>query len=200
MDVVFDYVNGITENAPVRLAGVNAGEVKNIDIYYDADEMKTRVNVGIWLNGEVKVETDSVARINTLGLLGEQYLEITPGVARSFLGPGEKLFGKNPVNVGQQMEGMNDLIQSFTKVMQRVEKGEGTIGKLLSDDALYDDLAAVVAGIREGKGTLGKLLSDEKVYNDLEGFVADIKAHPWKLLSKPSARSSRKKEEDKGKR
>ncbi|MFH1411262.1 MAG: MlaD family protein [Candidatus Omnitrophota bacterium] len=197
----FDYVNGITENAPVRFAGVNVGEIKKTEIFYDEERDKTRVRLDVWINDGVKVETDAVARINTLGLLGEQYLEITPGTEKTFLEPEQVMQGKDPVNVGQQMEGMNDLIQSFNRVMEKVESGEGTLGKLLTDDSLFTRLTDILKKIDEGKGTIGKLLSEDKIYNDLESFVSDIKAHPWKLLHKPSTRSRKddeKKDDDTG--
>ena len=120
----FDFVNGITENAPVRLAGVNVGEIKKTDIFYDEEKQRTRVGLTVWINDGVQVETDAVARINTLGLLGEQYLEITPGKEKTFLEDGSVIVGRNPVNVGEQMEGMNDLIDSFNSVMKNVEDGK----------------------------------------------------------------------------
>ncbi|MDP8258772.1 MAG: MlaD family protein [Candidatus Aadella gelida] len=192
----FDFVNGITENAPVRLAGVNVGEIKKTDIFYDEEKQRTRVGLTVWINDGVQVETDAVARINTLGLLGEQYLEITPGKEKTFLEDGSVIVGRNPVNVGEQMEGMNDLIDSFNSVMKNVEDGEGTLGKLLSDDTLYNELSSIFKKINSGEGTVGKLLSDDKIYNDLETFVSDIKAHPWKLLSKPR-RTKDKRTDDK---
>ncbi|MCK5451051.1 MAG: MCE family protein [Candidatus Omnitrophica bacterium] len=198
INVIFSYANGLTENAPVRVAGVDAGEVKSIEIFYDEEAEKTRVKVGAWINGELNIQTDAVARINALGLLGEQYLEITPGVVKTFVAPGETIIGRTPVNIGEQMEGMNEFIQSFGKVIKRVEKGEGTVGKLLTDDALYNDLETILAGIKNGKGTVGKLLTKEKIYNDLESFVSDIKAHPWKLLSKPSRRKKKTEKKAKG--
>ena len=159
----FDFVNGITENAPVRLAGVNVGEIKKTDIFYDEEKQRTRVGLTVWINDGVQVETDAVARINTLGLLGEQYLEITPGKEKTFLEDGSVIVGRNPVNVGEQMEGMNDLIDSFNSVMKNVEDGEGTLGKLLSDDTLYNELSSIFKKINSGEGTVGKLLSDDKI-------------------------------------
>lgn len=184
--VIFDYVNGITENAPIRLAGVHVGDVKNIKIYYDDAAGKTKVDLNVWVNDDVKIEKDAVARINTLGLLGEQYLEITPGTIREFLQPGGILLGENPVNVGQQMQNVSELITSIKDTFQHISKGEGTLGKFVGDNAVYDDLATILGRLSKGEGTIGKLLVEEKIYNDLEAFVADIKAHPWKLLSKPS--------------
>jgi len=166
ISVTFDYVNGITKNSPVRLAGVDVGDVNAIEIFYDEDLQRTRVRVNVWITDDVRISTDSVPRINTLGLLGEQYLEITPGVEKEYMADGGEINGKNPVNMGQQMEKMSELVASFNTVMQKVAKGEGTVGKLITEDTIY---------------------------NDLEDFVADIKAHPWKLFKKDTGGSSRTK-------
>lgn len=182
--VLFDYVNGIDNDSPVRLAGVHVGEVKDVSVYYDDAAGKTRVKLDVWINGNTKVEKDAVAAINTLGLLGEQYLEITPGVSKEFLAPDEALVGKNPVNVQQQMEKITQLTKSIGDVMAKVERGEGTLGKLLNDDTIYNDLEIIFGRLSRGEGTIGKLLVEEKIYDDLEGFVSDIKAHPWRLLQK----------------
>ncbi|MDD5634274.1 MAG: MlaD family protein [Candidatus Omnitrophica bacterium] len=186
LNISFDYVNGITKNAPVRLAGVRIGDVRDIKIFYDTVAEKTRVKLDVWIEGpETRIEKDSVARINTLGLLGEQYLEITPGVSKEFLKEGETVIGKNPANMGIQMERMSRVMDSFSDVLSRLEKGEGTFGKLMTDDALYNDLETIFSRLKNGEGTIGKLLVEEKVYNDVEEFVGDIKANPWKLLQKP---------------
>ncbi len=182
---VFDYVNGLTEDSPIRYEGVHVGEVKKMDIFYDDADKKTRVMLDLWVRGDIRIEKDAIARINTLGLLGEQYLEITPGKEQSFMEPGGTVNSKNPVHVGEQMEGMVELVDSVKNIFKRVEEGEGTLGKLLSDPTLYDNLRAVSDKLAKGEGTIGKLLVEEKIYDDLEAFVADIKAHPWKLLSKP---------------
>jgi phospholipid/cholesterol/gamma-HCH transport system substrate-binding protein len=48
-----------------------------------------------------------------------------------------------------------------------------------------DNLEATSSKIRAGDGTAGKLLMDDELYNELLAFVKDLKAHPWKLLAKP---------------
>jgi hypothetical protein len=53
---------------------------------------------------------------------------------------------------------------------------------LINDGALYKDLDRVIGGMAEGRGTVGKLLTEDEIYNDLRFFVKDIKEHPWKLL------------------
>jgi len=69
-------------------------------------------------------------------------------------------------------------------VAERLEAGQGTLGKLLSeDDTVYQDISATVASLKDvserlnrGEGTLGKLLSsDDQLYDDLSGTVASLK-------------------------
>lgn len=197
INVNFDFVNGIKKNAPIRLAGVHVGEVKDITIYYDEKAGKTRVQLGLRITGEAKIEKDSIARINTLGLLGEQYLEITPGRSERFLKTGDEIEGRNPINVGLQMEKMAGVASSLTAVMDSVREGKGTIGKLFMDDTIYNDLEVIFGRLADGEGTIGKLLVKDDVYNNIEDFTSDIKAHPWKLLKKDTSTKSRQTETEK---
>ncbi len=157
---IFNFVNGITESAPVRLSGVDVGYIEGISVYHDSEAQKTKVKLTAWINSKnTKIEKDARATINTLGLLGEKYLEIFPGTFESgILENEDALIGHDPVIVQNITDAMNQLVESTNIVMGRLKEGEGTIGKLLVE---------------------------EKIYNDLEAFVADIKAHPWKLLHKP---------------
>ena len=184
VQVVFDYVNGITKNSPVRLAGVHVGEVREITIYRDETSGMTKVRLDAWIDENAKIEKDSVARINTLGLLGQQYLEISPGIEKTFLVPNDQIVGKNPANIGLGIEKMNGFMNSATEIMEDIRKGQGSLGKFMTDDAVYDDLEIILNRLRDGEGTIGKLLVEEDVYDNVEGFTSDIKAHPWKLLHK----------------
>lgn len=182
--VIFDYVNGITKNAPVRLAGVRVGEVDDIVIYYDEDVQRTRVRLDVKVDSTTRIEKDAIARINTLGLLGEQYLELSPGTEKAFVENGGVMMGTNPVNVGRQMENMSDFMKSASSIARKIDNGEGTLGKFIADGGVYDDLATIIHRLRAGEGTIGKFLVDDSIFNNLEEFTADIKAHPWKLLKK----------------
>ena len=160
LNVLFNFVNGIRQGAPVRLAGVNVGEIEKIDVFFDKDEKKTKVKILVRIDKRgTKIERDSTVIINTLGLLGEKYMEILPGTAvDDFLKNRELIVGEDPIATQVLTEKVAELAESFNVVMKR---------------------------LKEGKGTVGKLLTEEKIYDDLEAFVADIKKHPWKLLHKP---------------
>lgn len=159
INVIFNFASGIGPSAPVRLAGVGIGHVKGIQLIYDEKDNRTKARLDAWIQGDAKIEEDSVATINTLGLLGEKYLEIVPGTPGSkLLKDKDTIIGKDPVSMERVTENLAALSDSVKTVVERLKNGEGTIGKLLTDD---------------------------KIYKDLEAFVEDIKKHPWKLLSKP---------------
>ncbi len=158
--VVFNFANGIGGTAPVRLAGVGVGQVQGIKIVRDDKTGKTKAELAVWINDNVKIESDAVVTINTLGLLGEKYLEIFPGSPESpALRPNDVLIGKDPVPMEKFTEDLAKLTESVRTIVDKIKNGEGTMGKLLMDQAVYDNL---------------------------EAFTADIKKHPWKLLIKPS--------------
>ncbi len=166
LKVHFYFANGIQVAAPVRLAGVQVGEVRDIDIIFDKEKQKTVVELTLLLNKKAKVEKDAEVFINTLGLIGEKYIEIMPGTAgNETLKPGQTLIGKDSVPVEkvtekayEMMVDLKKLTESANIVMDKVKTGQGTVGKLFMDDSLY---------------------------KELEAFIKDLKAHPWKLLQKP---------------
>ncbi|MBI4335446.1 MAG: MCE family protein [Candidatus Omnitrophica bacterium] len=170
--VTFGFANGIEDGAPVRLAGINVGEIEDVGAYYDDLQKRTKVFMVAKIKKQARVERDAVCRINTLGLLGEKYLEITPGTAASgHVQDQETVIGEDPVPMEEVTKTMKELtdtaraITASTKViMERLEKGDGTIGKLLAEEEIYDNLRATTENLRE--------LSE------------DVKHHPWKLLIK----------------
>ncbi len=63
-------------------------------------------------------------------------------------------------------------VDSFQKTLDNLSKLTGSINGIIYD-------------MKEGKGTIGKLLYDEQLYDDLQGLAADLKANPWKILYRP---------------
>ncbi len=157
---LFSFIDGVTESSPVRYAGVDVGHVEKIEIRQDTPDGSAKVEVTAYIDDPARtIERDSKAMINTLGLLGEKYVEIEPGQKSSgYIQDGEYICGKDPMLMSDITDNLNQLAVSAGDIMNN---------------------------LREGKGTIGKLLVEEKIYDDLEAFVSDIKAHPWKLLSKP---------------
>jgi phospholipid/cholesterol/gamma-HCH transport system substrate-binding protein len=88
------------------------------------------------------------------------------------------LTDKNKRSLELALEGLGALGTDLTE-------GKGTLGKLLVDGSIYDNLDSLILSLKEGKGTLGKLLVDESIYDNLDDLTADLKNNPWKLLYRP---------------
>ena len=156
--VIFNFAGGLSDASPVRLAGVGVGEVDGLKIFYDQNLMRTRVEVTAWIKKNVSIEKNSIVRVNTLGMLGEKYLEIIPGTQEAgFVDENGILIGEDPIVMDELAEELKDLADSAGMVMSRLDRGEGTIGKLLTEDTIY---------------------------RELEAFVKDIRKNPWKLFMK----------------
>ncbi|MCM8783642.1 MAG: MlaD family protein [Candidatus Omnitrophica bacterium] len=203
LKVIFNFANGIDIGAPVRLAGVKIGEVKDLQIVYAPDNELPHVELLTWIDKKFVIYDDSTPYINTLGLLGEKYLEIIPGVNKEgILKPGDVIYGKDSVSMGQIAElgyriasKLEDSINSVNTILNDSEFKVAFKEVILKAQRLTEDLdklslslQEIVDKINQGRGTVGKLISEEGLYNEIEGFVKDLKQHPWKLLYRPKVR------------
>lgn len=79
----FDNIGGLKVKAPVTIAGVEVGRVQ--DVYYDPDDFRAVVVLGIEGKYRERIPADTFAKILTAGLLGEQYVGLDPGGSEDFL-------------------------------------------------------------------------------------------------------------------
>ena len=210
--VVFKYANGLKKGAPVRLAGVDEGHVRDLKVSYDRNAHSSRVSIDIWLTHGVMIPLDSSFMINQLGLLGEKYLEVIPGTSQDFLNPGSYVAGEDPVPMETVMKklsgialklddtltGLNsgvlndankksisETLANVAAITGSLKQGEGTLGQLLKDKSVYENLVSITGSVKAGEGTLGMLLKDKSIYQNLDELTADLKANPWKLFYRP---------------
>ena len=201
LNVLFSFANGISVGAPVRYAGVEVGEIQGIDVYFDEQENRPMVKLFIWVAQNTWVNEDAVATINTLGLLGEKYLEITPGSRETkLLEKGDTLRGYDPVST-------EELTRDTQKTLLKIEDMIESIDKIVGDEAFRDSIKNTVSNVesltlnfqdfiktaKEGEGTVGRLLTDDSIYKHIDEVILDIKEHPWKLLYKPRESKTKKK-------
>ncbi|MCX5687642.1 MAG: MlaD family protein [Candidatus Omnitrophica bacterium] len=199
LDVVFSFANGIGVGAPVRYSGVQVGEVQEIKIYFDENEKKPLVKLTVWVSQDTWINENAKASINTLGLLGEKYLEISPGTRDvRLLQKGDVLRGSDPVSTEELARGTKELIEKIANLTESLNKiaGDDSLRASLKTtfnniEALSGDLRDFLSSAKQGKGTIGRLMSDDMLYKHTDELILDIKEHPWKLLFKPP--ESRKK-------
>ena len=162
----FHFGNGIRVGAPVRFAGIDSGEVKRINFIFVPEEQKTKVEVVCRIKRNVMIPLDSTIWVNTLGLLGEKYIEIMPGSDyQHCLGKNESMVGVDPLAMHELVRLANDIAHNLDQSIVRINTKEGTVGKLLYDDTIY---------------------------NELEALIKDIRQHPWKLFFKQKEKPQKK--------
>ena len=204
--VVFNSAGGIDVGAPVRLAGVGVGEVQRLTVSPTGAEAKTQAELLVWLKEFASVEEDAVAYINTSGLIGEKYLEISPGTR------GARLLQNGEVLRGQDSVAMTQFMNTGYEVVAQLNKTVAAIHAIVADEETRAALKGTVTNSAEvtqglktllastnilveklnrGEGTVGRLLTEDEIYEDLKATVKDIRAHPWKLFirtkEKPAA-------------
>lgn len=175
---------GLRVGGQVTVAGQLAGAVKQIDFLpVDADTMRNlRIIIEVDKAVQTQVRRNSQAKLKTLGLLGDKVFDISPGTPNyAVLQDGDTLtlgealdYEAVLVQASGALEQVVSLTGSLQKVTDGVVKGEGTVGQLLTNKSLYDNLNAtlattntLMARLQNPKGTVGQLLNDPTLYNNL---------------------------------
>jgi len=180
LKVRFNNVAGLKSGSPVRLSGVQVGSVRDVAFVGDEVDVSFQVNE---VHSE-RIRTGSIATLGSISLLGESAVDIsasTQGDAIEEGGyvPSEGARGQLADVAESASQGMEEI----TRLMQGLREGQGTAGKLITDDALYDELrdfASAAAGLtrslREGNGSIAQLLNDPTMANALEGSLKNVEA------------------------
>ncbi len=186
--VVFGFASGLRDAAPVRLAGVEVGLVKKLQVFRDDADGKTKVRVNVWIHDDINIPSDSKITINQLGILGEKYLEIIPGKSADMIKDDSLTVGQDPVPIEKIAEQVDTLMIKLETTVDSVNNGILTDKNKQSLQDALAGFAAVGTDLKEGRGTLGKLLTDESIYNNLDDLTSDLKGNPWKLLYRPKSK------------
>jgi phospholipid/cholesterol/gamma-HCH transport system substrate-binding protein len=172
---------GLREGAQVRLAGVAVGNIKEVQISpYSERARAVEIVMGVARTYQDQIRADSAASIETVGLLGESYVNITRGSpGQEVIPEGGVLKTSEEADIKRVVQNADDVIVNLrvlsaklNDISGQIQSGKGSVGKLIYDQTLYnrlnkttDTLAQMVTRIDEGKGSLGKLMADETLYN-----------------------------------
>jgi phospholipid/cholesterol/gamma-HCH transport system substrate-binding protein len=202
--ITLTSASGLQKGNSVWVAGMKAGRIVDV-------EMREKdIRVHFLLRDEFKLRKDSMASLPAISLLtsgrnlaltmgtpGSPHLEARdamPGVEienvksitslDTLIEKADGLFG----SLADAGPAIKEAALSVRNITKKIENSEGTLGKIINDPKLYNDLIAAVAKLdaglasfkkisaklEKGEGTLGKLLNDEKMYDELKGAVGNL--------------------------
>ena len=179
VNFTFNFINGVKLGSPIRFAGVDVGEVKSISFVFPVKGEKPKVQMSGMITRSIKIPRDSTVWVNTLGILGEKYIEIMPG--RDFsdvLKDGDSMVGNDPF----AMQEFGELARSVVTKLDATLTGINGVADSIKTLTL--NLDDGVTRIKNGEGTVGKLMYKDDLYNELEARRVALKSHPWKLFWK----------------
>jgi len=196
----FVDANGLREGSEVRLAGVRVGKIDRIALLPPSDvpnapRVEAVMTIDSTIDGQPanqRIRSDSTAQQGSPSLLGnEMLINITPGTAVG------SPVSENAILPSSSSNTVNDFATSGTDLAQRLSKlsdeisgivrdvkdGKGTVGRLFSDEALYNNLNAtiretedVMTQVRSGNGSAGRFINDPALYNNANEIAVQLRA------------------------
>jgi len=175
-EFVFSEIGGLREGDNVYLRGMNIGRVKQTDLQDSHVRVYVTLDVPLHLRHGYKIDVVDAS------MLGGKNLKIYEGPdSAPEVGENMTILGSKPVEMIEELAGA---VAGFQATLDSVNAGEGTLGKLLKDEAIYDNLASISESFRHimsrlesGEGSLGQLLvaDDGQLYDDGKALMANLR-------------------------
>ena len=181
--------NGLRVGGTVFVAGQFAGTIRSID-FLPVDNDTTRnlkVRMAVDEGLQQQIRADSKAHVRTLGLLGDKVIDISTGTPRySVLHQGDTIpvtpsldYEAVLAQAASAVDDMVGLTHDLREITSRVVRGEGTIGQLMTNRALYDQFVGTISRangmltrFENPNGTFGRMLNDPTLYDRFLSVVS----------------------------
>ena len=175
---IFADIEGLKEGAPVRVAGVEVGSVKKMNFAGD----KVEVTMDVSKEQRSRITDQSVASLGSVSLLGEAAVDISAASQGKPIPEfGYVPSGPAPGSLSTAAEAATKSLEQTNAVLEDVRQGRGTLGKLVTDDTLYQQLNQFVASaeqvtknLNSGRGTLGRLATNPAAAKSLEASLQNL--------------------------
>lgn len=202
----FVTADGLHAGADVQLAGVSIGKVENVSFLPPdlpaGERIEATLNVVSSLDKKPiseLIRSDSTATLVATSVLGnDKMINITPGTSKGEPVEDNAILPSNTmISLNQLTSTGNDLLSQINKlavpaneILNKANRGEGTLGRFVNDEQLYSSLDGAVSEtkqtmtrlqttidkINRGEGSAGKLVNDPELYNSLNKTVAQLEA------------------------
>lgn len=158
----FATVVGLDPGADVRVGGVHSGSVRSIELPIKPDG-KITVLMDLQRSTHNIVKKDSVAAIETEGLLGNEYVSISFGSAQA---PNVK---EDDTIVSEPPIVMADLLKKADGILDTSQQAQNNVSVVTAN------LSSISGKINQGQGTIGALVNDKKIYTQLDQTTAGLR-------------------------
>ncbi len=182
---------GLRVGGPVNVAGQLAGTIESIEFLPVDTDTTQNLKIVLKVNTQLsdQVRKDSKGRIKTLGLLGDKVFDISPGTPRfATLKEGDTIQVVPSIDyeavVAQASGAITEVValsHDLKKMTTGITRGEGTLGQLVTNRALYDQANAalahtssLMARLENPRGTVGHLLNDPTLYYSLNRTLSSV--------------------------
>lgn len=177
---------GLIEGAPVTVAGQRVGqvsEIRFIPVEHRTGDANVAIRMSLSQRVRDQIRADSRAALRTQGLLGDRLVDISPGSRDApILEPGDTIPSEAALDYEEvlstaatTMEAVQEILGDLEVLTHELASGEGTIGSLLSDDRLYERMAAatneltgLLRTVNRSDGTLARLIRDPEMYERVD--------------------------------
>jgi len=184
LKVRFNQVEGLKSGAVVRLSGKEVGKVTAVEF------AGSQIEIVLEVSDEVRslITTESEASLGSLSLLGEPIIDIKASQQGTPLPDWGYLKSDQRMAFGDLTASASESLEEVGRLITDVRAGRGSVGRLFTDPALYNEMrdfaasASTVAGyLSQGRGTLGQLAKDPGAYNELKSSLERLHAITEKI-------------------
>lgn len=182
----FDNAGGIRVGSPVRLEGVDVGNVSAVRVVPARRPFPVELTLKVNVKLAADVRKDSTVAISTEGVLGGSFIDIDTTQSKGAVAQNnEELPIKDRPDImdvvrasQSTLQNVQTLVQRVDRIVGTIESGQGSIGKLINDPTLYNrlnsaltEVQTMVNEVSSGKGSIGKLINSDEMYNKLNASV-----------------------------
>lgn len=202
----FAAADGLREGSEVQLAGVRIGKVRQVTLLDPGAPDEAKIEAVMVVDQELggrpiseRIRTDSTAQLIAVSILAnDKIINISPGTSEgSPVKEDHVLDSSEAISINQLTKTGNDLLQQINRlavpaneILNKANRGDGTIGRIVNDESLYQNLDATVAEtkltmvklqttiekLNRGDGSAGQFINDPALYNNLNKTVSQLES------------------------
>lgn len=168
--IYFTFTRGLVKEAPVRLAGVEVGLVKELELIEDLKERTTKVKVTISIGKAIRLREGTIASISSLGLMGEKYVEINPGPPGGQYIPWD---GKGVIESVDPVQ-METLLKVGEDIVKKLQEIIGVVNEVVATEEMKSSIRNSFLNIEKATENISLIAADVRYGIDREKFKETV--------------------------